>query len=384
MIFRRVFTKFELMNTDSATFQLYIHRDYALREIRDGIEKNNRLIVVGSAGVGKTSAIINYADNYPAVEVITGGFAEYGNELNLALSNLVKHDRSLLIIDSFEDIRNPDAAQDLLEIFSQPGRWGMDMIIASRNTEGLQPFQQYASTFVLNTFTDTEMDQALDLHMPGDRLSPREYDIVKSIVKRFDNNPSVIGDFIRLFQIYSDTEKDVFGPLMAGIKYKNELLAQEGQIIHTPPQNDKKIISDIKAIEKDLIKLIKKNPRDIYTLTPREFEKFIAELYSKNGYNVVLTKETRDGGKDFIITNKSVLGNQLVYGQCKQKRSDKPVGISVIKELHSTVVMEKATAGIVVTSSYFSADATKFANEIRHTMSLVDFVKLNKMIESIS
>ncbi|MGN8659943.1 restriction endonuclease [Catenibacterium mitsuokai] len=37
-------------------------------------------------------------------------------------------------------------------------------------------------------------------------------------------------------------------------------------------------------------------------MTPREFEKLVAEFFSQQDYNVEITPATRDGGCDIIAT----------------------------------------------------------------------------------
>ncbi len=39
----------------------------------------------------------------------------------------------------------------------------------------------------------------------------------------------------------------------------------------------------------------------------------MAELFKKMGYDVELTKETRDGGKDIYIAQKTDIGNRRYY-----------------------------------------------------------------------
>jgi len=119
-------------------------------------------------------------------------------------------------------------------------------------------------------------------------------------------------------------------------------------------------------------------------LTPRQFEEYTAELFEKRGYKVKLTPETRDGGKDLLIIQGDTLGEFLIYTECKRYAPDNPIGVRIVRELFGTIIADRATAGIIVTSSYFSPDAIVFTEKIKHQMSLVDFVKLKKWIEQIS
>lgn len=50
------------------------------------------------------------------------------------------------------------------------------------------------------------------------------------------------------------------------------------------------------------IERVLRNKEAIYDITPREFEKLVAEFFSQQDYNVEITPATRDGGCDIIAT----------------------------------------------------------------------------------
>jgi restriction system protein len=56
----------------------------------------------------------------------------------------------------------------------------------------------------------------------------------------------------------------------------------------------------------------------LYNLSPIEFEFLIAELYSKMGYEVNVTKKTHDDGIDIIAKNSDVAKKELIMIQCKR------------------------------------------------------------------
>ncbi|WP_084651512.1 restriction endonuclease [Ottowia thiooxydans] len=138
--------------------------------------------------------------------------------------------------------------------------------------------------------------------------------------------------------------------------------------------------SDIRVINGRLLEAIQRDSNAIHALTPRQFEEFVAELMEKRGYKVDLTKATRDGGKDLIIANNLDIGNFIYYVECKKYSPTNPVGVNLVRELAGTVLTDRVTAGIMVTSSYFSPDAIKFSNQIKHQLSLIDYIKLKEWI----
>lgn len=100
------------------------------------------------------------------------------------------------------------------------------------------------------------------------------------------------------------------------------------EVIYDYEFNDETIEFIIPTIA-DTIYQIQNNPEYIYELTPREFEEVVAEIFSANGYEVTLTQETRDGGKD-IIVKQMVMGSPFVmFIECKQYNAKNKVSVNI-------------------------------------------------------
>lgn len=126
---------------------------------------------------------------------------------------------------------------------------------------------------------------------------------------------------------------------------------KESAIIILSPVNDR------------LLKYLSENPEAFYQLKDRKFEEVMAEIYSKLGYKVELTKATRDGGKDIIIRRPEILGDFIYYVECKKYAPNNPVGIGLVKNLVGTVDADRVNGGILATTSYFTPDARKFVTD---------------------
>ncbi|MDI9872871.1 restriction endonuclease, partial [Flectobacillus roseus] len=151
-------------------------------------------------------------------------------------------------------------------------------------------------------------------------------------------------------------------------------------ILETSPEY-KFITDDIKIVNKSILERINFDANKIYDLSSRQFEELVAELMTKQGYKVDLTKATRDGGKDLIIANHSDIGNFIYYVECKKYAPNRPVGVNLVRELAGTISLDRVTAGLMITSSYFSPDAIQLSEKIKHQMGLVDFIKLKEWIK---
>lgn len=108
---------------------------------------------------------------------------------------------------------------------------------------------------------------------------------------------------------------------------------------------------------RDTIHQIYQDNSKLITVHPREFEKMIAELMAERGYDVELTKQTRDGGKD-IIAMKIIDGFPLRFlVECKRLTKDK-VDVDIVRSFSDVILnTEKVNKGIIFTTSYFTKDA---------------------------
>ena len=93
----------------------------------------------------------------------------------------------------------------------------------------------------------------------------------------------------------------------------------------------------------------------------RIFEEVIAEIFSGFGYEVELTKRTRDGGKDIIALRKRDGKNEKILIECKHW-SDR-IDVKPIRELIGVAVTqgELPTGIILATTSNFTPDARKIS-----------------------
>lgn len=137
----------------------------------------------------------------------------------------------------------------------------------------------------------------------------------------------------------------------------------------------KQIITGLEAGVSSLIAEISTNPDRIFSVKPREFEELIAHVFSRAGFEVQLTKKTRDGGRD-IIALRSELGIPIKYlVECKRWASDNPVSVDIVRALYGVQMQEGANKSVIATTSHFSPDAKKFAsaqNTTEWSMSLKD------------
>ena len=204
----------------------------------------------------------------------------------------------------------------------------------------------------------------------------------------FNGTPLLLNLAVEFLNIGNNTPKDLLAVLKDKLHYKNsiiELFSSSDIIKPKHPEiilpKTPKIISDVCLINSNLINKIKQNPKLIYQLSSRQFEEVVAELFDKEGYQVTITQATRDGGKDLIILEQKRIGNFIIYVECKNYGTSYPIGVRIVRELYGAVTADRATAGVLVTSSYFSTPAKKFTEKVKSQLSLIDYNDLKKWID---
>lgn len=133
-------------------------------------------------------------------------------------------------------------------------------------------------------------------------------------------------------------------------------------------ESDSRIISDLNIIIENIPKLIKflsKNPQYLQEIESREFEEVVAEIFRKQGFEVELTKRTRDGGKDIIAVQRHALGIDTKYFiECKRYSLDHKVSVDIVRNLYGVKnTVDGANKIILATTSTFTKDAINFAKE---------------------
>lgn len=152
---------------------------------------------------------------------------------------------------------------------------------------------------------------------------------------------------------------------------------KEGIIYSLERQRELEILETVRpqivVVNDSLINKLKSFPEDLYKITPRQFEIVVADLLSDMGWEVKLTKETRDGGKDILAHKDTGIGKILCLVEAKQYSKARPIGIGLVRQLHSTLVHEKANMAMMVTTSTFSQESQKFQKTYEYQLSLKDF-----------
>lgn len=150
------------------------------------------------------------------------------------------------------------------------------------------------------------------------------------------------------------------------------------------PSISKNIIIATEFINAKLLEELTKNSEKMYSLTPRQFEELVAELFYREGFDVELTPERKDGGRDVIAITHNELGSHLYLAECKRYSPNRPVGVEYVRALYGVVETERATRGIIATTSCFTKGAQTLSQDLKWRIGLKDYSNLEAWIKNNS
>ena len=109
----------------------------------------------------------------------------------------------------------------------------------------------------------------------------------------------------------------------------------------------------------------------------RRFEILVSKLYKKMGYEVELTRPSKDDGADMVCYRTDPGRRELLIGQCKCYTGN--VGLKHFKELLGTVTDRKATKGVLITPGKFTKPAIEKADS-NPSIELLGGVELQSLL----
>lgn len=251
-----------------------------------------------------------------------------------------------------------------------------------------------AASGFLARFTDLMEDlrYSEDRHLPVLNPSGRFQDLtlrqLQSLVHQVEqaldseDEESFLSASIDLLDFSETMEVETSG-------FRSELEIVEGLFVVVEPEMlygdkpDREQGRIITLCQDALIDAIKKDPSLLYGIDPRAFEELVADIFFRNGFEVELTAATRDGGKDIIAIKRGfgVPVKHLI--ECKRYKQDHKVSLDIVQRLYGVLCSDRASTGLVVTTSTFTKDALEFASQHPWELALRDHGHLIDWIRAI-
>lgn len=128
-----------------------------------------------------------------------------------------------------------------------------------------------------------------------------------------------------------------------------------------------------------IARAILENKGSLTQMHPRDFEELIGELLQKDGWDVKVTRITRDEGIDVIAQKQDLLlGEIKTIWQAKKYSGTNKVTLSDVRELSAVSEASKATKGIIVTTNKLTKSAIEW---VRRDLYRLNYLEGNQIEE---
>jgi restriction system protein len=116
----------------------------------------------------------------------------------------------------------------------------------------------------------------------------------------------------------------------------------------------------------------------------RKFEEMIGALLETEGWAVRITQQTRDGGIDVVATkDDAVLGPVKAVWQAKRYGPKRIVRLNEVRELSAVVDMQRATKGVIVTTSRLTRDAIDWIRRDTYRLDYKDAQRVESWVRTV-
>lgn len=172
-----------------------------------------------------------------------------------------------------------------------------------------------------------------------------------------------------------DYAKDTL--LVKMIQYEEQDEKKEELYSDDSIENSSILLTDVND---EIKKYLSKYPEKLYDLTPRKFEELVASILEDLGFDVTLTKQTRDGGTDIIASIRNAVTSFLILVECKKYSPENKVDVGIIREVVGVQTFKNPSKSIIVTTSTFTKDAIKEASQFKDKLDLKDYNNLKEWL----
>lgn len=358
--------------SDSSRFEdVAAMRGLQLRELEALLVDPSRRIanVHGAPGSGKTALAFLFSqlhrDRFPGgVSIVHGSSAV---DLDGIVRGVSSDRRSLLVLDEVDRMPLPILTEALARVRDQPPRHG---VLTTSNT----PVFVVGKDTHLVAMPPLSSAQILDLLEKQSGASTRQ---LESLARVLAGNAMATEEASRRLASGMSPERIVerfeSGPLAIAWDPDGRALSDDS------PQRARLDFA-VREISDALIEELAARPEQLYELDPRKFEKLVAELYRRRGFEATLTPASGDEGVDIYVVSRTDLGQALWVVQAKRYAAENRVEAGVVRELYGTVMAKDASAGILVTTSFFQPGAMKLERKLKYRLNLKDYLDLQEML----
>lgn len=123
-------------------------------------------------------------------------------------------------------------------------------------------------------------------------------------------------------------------------------------------------LAEVAHFSDEFIRRVAMDETELYRLSWRHFEEFVAEMLRRDGFEVALRNHGWDGGVDILAYDRKHFGQVILAYQVKRYKPDVSISASIVRDLYGAMPRFKAHVGVVVATSDFSKDALATAKRL--------------------
>ncbi|HXJ39855.1 MAG TPA: restriction endonuclease [Bryobacteraceae bacterium] len=122
------------------------------------------------------------------------------------------------------------------------------------------------------------------------------------------------------------------------------------------------------------------HPGDLARLTWRQYEELLDAIFRNQGFRTKLGPGMNDAGVDIRLYQSQAIPELVTLVQAK-RYARRPIGLDAVAALFGNVVEQRASRGILATTSHFQPRARKFAGSVSQAIDLpsIDLIDSNEV-----
>ena len=327
----------------------------------------NAVAIIGEAGVGKSALVAEFLhrheDSISAFWVDCASWATESEDaaISFSLRELVDKSRRsrrrrglTAVLDGADSV----GRRQLNNMFAAVRNWKdvNQVIVTSRERPDIRVYQVRE----LSRPSLEEMEAILRGDLDFLELTEDQYLKLLGVIKGSPEASSVMAGMAR------SLSSDQLRRVLSGNLYD---LSDVGDGVG--PARIAQITKPLIVVDNErLLKALKKQPKDVFRLTPRQFEEVVADLLQDMDYDVTLTKQTNDGGADILAVKKTEVGDVLCLVDAKKYKESHKIGVGMVRTLLGTLEDYRATSAMLATTSTYSPKAKAMQEKHQFRLSL--------------